>query len=167
MNNIIQKFEISNSLIILDKISKDKIEKSIRNIPNVKVTDVNHFSAFDIVKFKKVVFTESSVKELEKAILIMTKIHLYDKILSPVVTEKSTNLSEQNKIVFKVPRNANKINLKNNIEKIFKVNVTKINIINKPNRIKLTRGKKIKVSGFKKAIITLKKGQSIDLTTGI
>ncbi len=66
MNNIIQKFEISNSLIILDKISKDKIEKSIRNIPNVKVTDVNHFSAFDIVKFKKVVFTESSVKELEK-----------------------------------------------------------------------------------------------------
>ena len=97
----------------------------------------------------------------------MTKIHLYDKILSPVVTEKSTNLSEQNKIVFKVPRNAKKINLKNNIEKIFKVNVTKINIINKPNRIKLTRGKKIKVSGFKKAIITLKKGQSIDLTTGI
>ena len=66
MNNIIQKFEISNSLIILDKISKDKIEKSIRNIPNVKVTDVNHFSTFDIVKFKKVVFTESSVKELEK-----------------------------------------------------------------------------------------------------
>ena len=63
---IIKKFELSNSIIILDKISKEKIEKSIRNIPNVKVTDVNHFSAFDIVKFKKVVFTESSVKELEK-----------------------------------------------------------------------------------------------------
>ena len=78
----------------------------------------------------------------------MDKIHLYDKILSPMVTEKSTNLSEQNKIVFKV-------------------NVTKINIINKQNRTKLTRGKKVKVSGFKKAIITLKKGQSIDLTTGI
>ena len=66
MNNILKKFEILNSLIILDKNSKDKIEKSIRNIPNIKVTDVNHFSAFDIVKFKKVVFTESSVKELEK-----------------------------------------------------------------------------------------------------
>ena len=66
MNKIINKFEISNYLIILDKSSKDKIEKSIRNIPNIKVTDVNHFSAFDIVKFKKVVFTESSVKELEK-----------------------------------------------------------------------------------------------------
>ena len=97
----------------------------------------------------------------------MQKIHLYDKILFPLVTEKSTNRSEQNKVSFKVPRGANKKNLKKNIEKIFKVNVTKINIINKQNRTKLARGKKIKVSGFKKAIITLKKGQSIDLTTGI
>ena len=97
----------------------------------------------------------------------MIKLHLYDKILSPLVTEKTTNLSEQNKIVFKVPAGANKKNLKNNIEKIFKVNVTKVNIINKQNRTKLTRGKKVKISGFKKAIITLKKGQSIDLTTGV
>ena len=97
----------------------------------------------------------------------MEKIHLYDKILSPLVTEKSTNLSEQNKIIFKVPSKANKKNIKNNIVKIFKVNVTKVNIINKQNRTKLTRGRKVKVSGFKKAIITLKKGQSIDLTTGI
>ena len=97
----------------------------------------------------------------------MDKIHLYDKILSPVVTEKSTNLSELNKITFKVPEGANKKNLKKNIEKIFKVNVIKINIINKQNRTKVTRGKKVKVSGYKKAIITLKKGQSIDLTTGI
>ena len=66
MSGILKKFEISNSLIILDKDSKDRIEKSIRNIPNIKVTDINHFSAFDIIKFKKVVFTESSVKELEK-----------------------------------------------------------------------------------------------------
>ena len=97
----------------------------------------------------------------------MDKIHLYDKILAPIVTEKSTNLSEQNKIVFKVPAKANKNNLKTNIEKIFKVNVTKINIINKQTRTKVTRGKKVKVKGFKKAIITLKKGQNIDLTTGI
>ncbi len=97
----------------------------------------------------------------------MNKIHLFDKILSPLVTEKSTNLSEQNKIVFRVPFNANKKNLKTNIEKIFKVNVTKINMINKKNRIKFTRGRKVNVSGFKKAIVTLKKGQSIDLTTGV
>ena len=97
----------------------------------------------------------------------MEKLHLYDKIISPLVTEKSTNLSEQNKIIFKVHINANKKNLKKNIEKIFKVNVTKVNIINKKTRIKITRGKKVRVKGFKKAIITLKKGQSIDLTTGI
>jgi|TARA_B100000787_G_scaffold159546_1_gene137782 large subunit ribosomal protein L4 len=66
MNAIIQKLEITHSLIILDKSSKENIEKSARNIPNVKITDVNHFSSFDIIKFKKVVFTESSVKELEK-----------------------------------------------------------------------------------------------------
>ncbi|WP_440923213.1 50S ribosomal protein L23 [Candidatus Pelagibacter sp.] len=97
----------------------------------------------------------------------MEKIHLYDKIISPLLTEKSTNLSGLNKIVFKVHKNANKKNIKSNIEKIFKVNVTKVNIINKQNRTKLTRGRKVKISGFKKAIITLKKGQSIDLTTGI
>ena len=66
MSAIIQKLEITHSLIILDKSSKEKVEKSARNIPNVKVTDVNHFSAFDVIKFKKVVFTESSLKELEK-----------------------------------------------------------------------------------------------------
>ena len=97
----------------------------------------------------------------------MNKIHLYDKILSPVVTEKSTNLSEQNKIVFKVPNKSNKKNLKKNIEKIFKITVVKINIINKKSRKKITRGKKVKIAGYKKAIITLKKGQSIDLATGV
>ena len=66
MNLILKKFEIFNAIIILDKTSKDNVEKSIRNIPNIKVTDINHFSAFDIVKFKKIIFTETSVKELEK-----------------------------------------------------------------------------------------------------
>ena len=66
MSAIVKKFEITHSLIILDKSSKEKVEKSMRNIPNIKVTDINHFSAFDIIKFKKIVFTESSVKELEK-----------------------------------------------------------------------------------------------------
>ena len=97
----------------------------------------------------------------------MEKIHLFDKIISPIVTEKSTNLSEQNKIVFKVPSNANKKNLKNNIEKIFKVNVTKINIVNKKTRIKTTNRGKKKIPGYKKAIVTIKKGQNIDLTSGI
>ena len=97
----------------------------------------------------------------------MNKINLYDSILNPLVTEKSTNLSEMNKVVFKVNGSANKRSIKQNIEKIFKVNVVKVNIINKQRRIKTVRGKKVKVQGYKKAIVTLKKGQNIDLTTGI
>ena len=97
----------------------------------------------------------------------MPKTHLYHTILSPIVTEKSTSLSEHNKVVFKVPNSSNKLILKKNIEKIFKVNVTKINIIKKQSKNKFTRGRKVKIKGYKKAIITLKKGQSIDLTIGI
>ena len=95
------------------------------------------------------------------------KIHLLDKIISPHITEKSTNLSEQNKIIFKVPNRANKKNLKNNIEKIFKVNVTKINIINKKSKVKTTNRGSKKIAGYKKAIVTIKKGQNIDLTSGL
>ena len=95
------------------------------------------------------------------------KLHLYDKILSPHITEKSTNLSEQNKVIFKVPAKANKKNLKKSIEKIFKISVSKINIINKKTRIKTTNRGRKKVLGYKKAIVTIKKGQNIDLTSGI
>ena len=88
----------------------------------------------------------------------MLKVHLYDKVLCPVVTEKSTTLSEQNKIVFKVPNKSNKLSLKKSIEKIFKVKITKINIINKQPRDKITRGRRVRDKGYKKAIVTLKKG---------
>ena len=87
----------------------------------------------------------------------MNKINLYDSILNPFVTEKSTNLSEMNKVVFKVNSSADKISVKKSIEKIFKVNVVKVNIINKQRRLKTARGKKIRVQGYKKAIVTLKK----------
>ena len=66
MNKILEKFQATNSLIILDKSSKEKIIRSTQNIPNVKVTDVNHFSSYDVVKFKKIIFTETSMRELEK-----------------------------------------------------------------------------------------------------
>ena len=97
----------------------------------------------------------------------MKKINFIDSIRQPIITEKATILSEQNKTVFKVHSGANKKSIKKNIEKIFKVNVIKINIINKQNRKVVKRGKKVNIQGYKKAIITLKKGQSIDLTTGI
>ena len=66
MNQILIKFEATNSIMILDKKSMDNIKNSTRNIPNIKTTDVNHFSSFDLVKYKKVIFTETSIKELEK-----------------------------------------------------------------------------------------------------
>jgi large subunit ribosomal protein L23 len=97
----------------------------------------------------------------------MKKINYLDSILRPIITEKATILSEQNKTVFKVHKRANKKNIKKNIEKLFKVNVIKVNIINLKTKIKLKQGRISKKSGYKKAIVTLKKGQSIDLTTGI
>ena len=97
----------------------------------------------------------------------MRKINYLDSIRNPIITEKATILSDQNKTVFKVHNKANKKTIKKSIEKIFKVSVIKINIVNKKSRIKLARGRKVKVTGYKKAIITLKKGQSIDLTTGV
>ena len=97
----------------------------------------------------------------------MKKINHIDSIRHPIITEKATILSEQNKTVFKVHSKANKKNIKRNIEKLFKVNVIKVNIVNQKRKLKMKRGKKSYKSGYKKAIITLKKGQSIDLTTGI
>ena len=97
----------------------------------------------------------------------MKQTHLLDLIISPNVTEKATSLSEFNKIVFKVRKSANKKLIKKSIEKIFKVNVIKINTINLRGKTKLVKGKKTSRPGFKKAIVTLKKGQNIDLATGI
>ena len=66
MNQILIKFEATNSIMIFDKKSMNNIYKSTKNIPNIKITDTNHFSAFDLAKYKKVILTETSVKELEK-----------------------------------------------------------------------------------------------------
>ena len=66
MFKFLKKFDAKNSLIIVDQKSKENIYKSARNLPNVKITDTNHFSAFDLAKYKKVIFTVTSIKELEK-----------------------------------------------------------------------------------------------------
>jgi len=97
----------------------------------------------------------------------MKKYNLLDTIISPTITEKATSLSEFNKVVFKVRSNTSKSIIKKNIEKIFKVNVIKVNTINLKGKTKIVRGKKSNRPGYKKAIVTLKKGQSIDLATGV
>ena len=96
----------------------------------------------------------------------MKKINYLDSIISPIITEKATSLSEQNKVTFKINKNASKKSSKKTIEKIFKVKVIKINTINKKEKNKIVRGKLGKKRGFKKALVTLKKGQSIDLSLG-
>ena len=97
----------------------------------------------------------------------MRRFNYLDTILFPAITEKATFLSEYNKVVFKVSKGASKSSIKKSVEKIFKVNVTKINTINFKGKTKMIRGKKTKKPGYKKATVTLKKGQSIDLSTGI
>ena len=97
----------------------------------------------------------------------MKKINYLDSILHPVVTEKATSLSEQNKVTFKVHNHASKKSIKKNIEKIFKVNVIRVNTVKKKSKTKMVRGRIGKKKGYKKAIVTLKKGQSIDLATGV
>ena len=97
----------------------------------------------------------------------MKKINFIDSIKNPIITEKATILSEQNKTVFRVHEKANKKIIKKNIEKLFKVNVIKVNIVNQKTKVKMRQGKKSFKKGYKKAIVTLKKGQSIDLTSGV
>ena len=97
----------------------------------------------------------------------MKKFHYLDTVISPNITEKSTSLSQFNKVVFKVHKGASKNSIKKSIEKIFKVNVIKVNTINLKGKTKIVRNKKAYKPGYKKAIVTLKKCQNIDLATGI
>ena len=97
----------------------------------------------------------------------MKKISYFDSIDRPIITEKATILSEQNKTVFKVHKLATKETIKKNVEKLFKVKVVKVNILNLKTKFKLRQGRISKKKGYKKAIVTLKKGQSIDLRAGV
>ena len=97
----------------------------------------------------------------------MKKINYLDSIIHPIITEKATSLSEQNKITFKVRDDASKKSIKKNIEKIFKVTVVQVNTVNKKSKTKIIRNRIGIKKGYKKAIVTLKKGQSIDLATGV
>ncbi|MFO1183872.1 MAG: 50S ribosomal protein L23 [Bauldia sp.] len=97
----------------------------------------------------------------------MSDLRAYDVIRGPVITEKSTNATEQNKVVFNVARDATKGDIKAAIESLFKVNVTAVNTLVRKGKTRRFRGIKGRTSDVKKAIVTLKEGQSIDVTTGL
>ena len=162
----LSKNKIHNVLIISDKETQKNISKSVRNIPNLKLINDDGANVYDLVKYKNVIFTTTSIKKIQEK-SFKWKINYLDSILSPIITEKATAQSENNKVTFRVHRNASKKSIKKNIEKIFKVKVIKINTITKKSKYKMVRGKVGKKSGFRKALVTLKKGQSIDLSVGI
>ena len=91
----------------------------------------------------------------------------YDTILAPVITEKATLLSEQNKVVFRVAGDATKDEIAAAVEALFKVSVTKVNTLNVKGKTKRFRGREGRRSDVKKAVVTLAAGQSIDVTSGI
>ena len=91
----------------------------------------------------------------------------YDIVVSPVITEKATNLTEQNKVVFRVAPKATKPQIKEAVEKLFDVKVTAVNTLVTKGKVKMFRGRRGQRSDVKKAIVTLAEGQSIDVTTGL
>jgi large subunit ribosomal protein L23 len=97
----------------------------------------------------------------------MADLKHYDTIIAPIITEKATVLSDQNKVVFKVPLAATKDEVKAAVEALFKVSVVSVNTIRVKGKTKMFRGLPGKRSDVKKAIVTLAKGQSIDVTTGL
>ena len=97
----------------------------------------------------------------------MSNISHYDVIVSPVITEKTTMASEHNQVVFKVAKNATKPEIKKAVESLFGVKVKAVNTLVRKGKVKRFRNIVGKQSDFKKAIVTLVDGQSIDVTTGL
>ncbi len=97
----------------------------------------------------------------------MREAEIYDIVLAPVITEKSTLAAENNQVIFKVRRNATKPEIKEAVERLFKVKVKAVNTINRQGKVKRFRGIKGQQNAIKKAIVTLEEGYSVDVTTGL
>jgi large subunit ribosomal protein L23 len=91
----------------------------------------------------------------------------YDVILSPVITEKATNASEYNKVIFKVAMDATKPQIKEAVEKLFDVKVKSVNTLRRRGKWKAFKGRYGRQSDSKRAVVTLEEGQTIDVTTGL
>ena len=98
---------------------------------------------------------------------MVVNVRHYDTILAPLITEKATVLSEQNKVVFRVAMESTKEEIASAVEELFKVKVTKVNTLIQKGKTKRFRGRPGRRSDMKKAIVTLQEGQSIDITTGL
>jgi large subunit ribosomal protein L23 len=109
----------------------------------------------------------SRFRVIPRAEVKLTRQQMYDIIRSPVITEKATNASEHNQVIFRVPLTATKHEVKAAVEGLFRVNVTAVNTTRMMGKTKRFRGRPGRRSDYKKAIVTLREGQRIDVTTGI
>ena len=109
----------------------------------------------------------SRFRVIPRATTKLTRQEMYDIVRGPVITEKATNASEHNQVIFRVPLDADKRAVKAAVEELFNVNVTAVNTIRVMGKLKRFRGRLGRRSDYKKAIVTLREGQRIDVTTGI
>ena len=109
----------------------------------------------------------SRFRVIPPAVPRLTRQQMYDIVRGPVITEKATNVSEHNQVIFRVPLTATKREVKAAVEGLFNVNVTGVNTIRVMGKLKRFRGRPGRRSDYKKAIVTLREGQRVDVTTGI
>jgi large subunit ribosomal protein L23 len=109
----------------------------------------------------------SRFRVIPPAVTRLTRQQMYDIIRAPVITEKATNASEHNQVIFRVPLRATKREVKAAVEGLFNVSVTAVNTIRVMGKAKRFRGRPGRRSDYKKAVVTLGDGQRIDITTGI
>jgi large subunit ribosomal protein L23 len=109
----------------------------------------------------------SRFRVIPSVVTRLTRQQMFDIVRSPVITEKATNVSEHNQVVFHVPLTATKREVKAAVEGLFKVKVTAVNTIRVQGKLKRFRGRPGRRSDYKKAVVTLGEGQRVDVTTGI
>jgi large subunit ribosomal protein L23 len=109
----------------------------------------------------------SRFRVIPRSVTTLTRQQMYDIVRAPVITEKATNVSEHNQVIFRVPLSATKREVKAAVEGLFNVRVTAVNTIRVRGKVKRFRGRVGQRSDYKKAVVTLGEGQRIDVTTGI
>ena len=151
-----------NALVIDGEFDRN-FSLSARNLAGVALLPAAGLNVYDILKRDKLVLTTAAVKLIEERLVMNS----YDVILSPVITEKATKLTEANQVVFRVSLDATKPAIAKAVETLFKVKVKAVNTVRVKGKKKLFKGKAFNRSDFKKAVVTLEEGHQIDITTGL
>ena len=162
------KLGLVNALLIDGAEVAADVRTAARNIPNIDVLPVVGINVYDIMRRHKLVLTRAALDALGGAIqMTTTDPRHYDVIVAPLITEKATNASEHNKVVFKVAMTATKPQIKEAVEKLFDVKVKSVNTLRRRGKWKVFKGRYGRQSDTKRAIVTLEEGQRIDVTTGL